>query len=190
MNLDYSLLCYSANALLRVVCLLLFNNLSDGLDFARPPRRPGSAETAVLAAEKVSACASSENPKGALPVWVSRPWAVGIRLATSRGPHIDRYWILLSLGVDTHIDGGIKTVLNLASDERDLHDGVVTTLRTHSEEKVLGVESLRLLVGVIGGGFFNLGKEVLLNVELADVGDCATLNGVVGQLGSAVVDDG
>jgi hypothetical protein len=54
----------------------------------------------------------------------------------------------------------------------------------------LGVQGLGLLVGIVGSGLLDLGKEVLLDVELADVRNCATLNGVVGEEFGAVVDDG
>jgi hypothetical protein len=47
-----------------------------------------------------------------------------------------------------------------------------------------------LLVCVVGGGGFDLAEEVLLDVELADVGDGAALDGVVGEELGAVVDDG
>jgi hypothetical protein len=46
-----------------------------------------------------------------------------------------------------------------------------------------------LLVGVVGADGFDASEEVLLDVELADVGDGATLNGVVGEELSAMVDD-
>jgi len=49
---------------------------------------------------------------------------------------------------------------------------------------------LFLRVCVVGRGFFDLAQEVLLDVELADVGDCAALDGVVGEEFGAVVDDG
>jgi hypothetical protein len=47
-----------------------------------------------------------------------------------------------------------------------------------------------LRVGVVGGGGFDLREEVLVDVELTDVGDGAALDGVVGEERGSVVDDG
>jgi hypothetical protein len=71
-----------------------------------------------------------------------------------------------------------------------MEDGIVAALLAHVEEEVLGVEGLFLVVGVVGGRGFDLCEEVLLDVELADVRDCAALDGVVGEEFGAVVDDG
>jgi hypothetical protein len=71
-----------------------------------------------------------------------------------------------------------------------MEDRIVAALLAHVEEEVLGVEGLFLVVGVVGGGGFDLCEEVLLDVELADVRDCAALDGVVGEEFGAVVDDG
>jgi hypothetical protein len=54
----------------------------------------------------------------------------------------------------------------------------------------LGVEGLRLLVGVVRRGLFDLTEEILLDIELTNVGDCAALDSVVGKEFGAVVDDG
>jgi hypothetical protein len=46
------------------------------------------------------------------------------------------------------------------------------------------------VVGVVRCCLLDLAEEVLLDVELADVRDCAALDGVVGEEFGAVVDDG
>jgi hypothetical protein len=51
----------------------------------------------------------------------------------------------------------------------------------------LGIGSLHLLVGIVRSSLLDLTKEVLLNVELTNVRDRATLDGVVGQEFSAVM---
>jgi hypothetical protein len=71
-----------------------------------------------------------------------------------------------------------------------VEDRIVAALLAHVEEEVLGVEGLFLVIGVVGGRGFDLCEEVLLDVELADVRDCAALDGVVGEEFGAVVDDG
>jgi hypothetical protein len=63
-------------------------------------------------------------------------------------------------------------------------------LLSHVEEEVLGVQRLSLLVGIVGRSGFDLRKEGLLNVELADVGNGSATDSVVGKLGGAVVNDG
>lgn len=60
----------------------------------------------------------------------------------------------------------------------------------HVEERVGGVGSNSLLIDVIGRCLFNLAEKVLLDVELAHVGDGATRDSVVGQKLCSVVDDG
>jgi hypothetical protein len=47
-----------------------------------------------------------------------------------------------------------------------------------------------LLVGVIRRGFFDLAEEVLLDVELTNVRDCAALDGVVREEFRAMVNNG
>jgi hypothetical protein len=105
-------------------------------------------------------------------------------------PHVDRLRVLLRLGINTNINCSIKTILNRLSDQRNLHDRVVAALFGHVEERVRIVSSDGLCVGVVGGGLFNLVHEGLLDVELTDVRNCATLDGVVGEEFSAVVNDG
>ena len=46
-----------------------------------------------------------------------------------------------------------------------------------------------LVVGVVGRGLLDLVEEVLLDVKLSNVGYSATLNGIVGQKSSTVVND-
>jgi hypothetical protein len=133
---------------------------------------PRRLETAVLAA-----------------IWVSSPGAFRHRLAAIHSPHVNRLGILLCLRVDTDIDGRVQTILNSIADEANLHDWVVAALLAHVEQRVLGVEGLGLLVGVVGRGLLNLAEEVLLDVELANVRDCSTLDRVVGKKFSAVVND-
>jgi hypothetical protein len=59
-----------------------------------------------------------------------------------------------------------------------------------SKDLVLVVLSLGLLVCVGRRGLLDSLEQSVLEVELADVGDGAALDGVVGELGSAVADDG
>jgi hypothetical protein len=47
-----------------------------------------------------------------------------------------------------------------------------------------------LLVRIIWSSLLDLAEELLLDVELAGVRDCAALNGVVGEEFGTVVDDG
>lgn len=121
---------------------------------------------------------------------VSSPRASWHGLTTLRSPHIHGLWVLLSLGVDANINGSIKTVRNRLADKADLHDWVITALLAHVEEEVLGVESLFLGVGAVGCRLLDLAEEVLLDVELAGVGNGAALDGVVGKELGAVMDDG
>lgn len=53
----------------------------------------------------------------------------------------------------------------------------------------MGVESLSLLICVVGRGLFNFPKKVLLDVKLPHVRDGAALDSVVGQELGAVMDD-
>lgn len=89
--------------------------------------------------------------------------------------------ILLSLRVHTDIDGSVQAILDSLADEADLQDWVVTTLLAHVEESVGSVGGDGLLVDIVGRCLFDLAEEVLLHVELTDVGDCAALNGVIGE---------
>jgi len=57
-------------------------------------------------------------------------------------------------------------------------------------QEVLGVLGLGLLVSVVRRSGFDLAEEVLLDIELANVRDCAAGDGVVGEELGAVVDDG
>lgn len=58
------------------------------------------------------------------------------------------------------------------------------------EDLVLAVLSLSLLVRIVRRCLFDGLEEILFEVELADMGDGATLNGIIWELGGAVVDDG
>ena len=88
-------------------------------------------------------------------VRVSGPRTSRHRLATLRRPHVNRLRVLLRPRVDTNIDSRIQTVCNCLANQADLHDRIIAALLTHVEEKVLGVESLSLLVGVVGRGLFD-----------------------------------
>jgi len=88
--------------------------------------------------------------------------------------------VLPRLRINTNIDCRIKAILDFAPDKRDLHDWVVATLLAHIEERILGVGGLFLGVGVVGRRLLDLAQEALLDVELADMGNCAALDGVVG----------
>lgn len=127
---------------------------------------------------------------GNLRVRISGPGAARNRLATGGCPHVHWLRVLPSLGVDTDVDSSIEAILDRLSDERDLHDGVIAALLGHGEQEVLGICHVLLRVGVVWGCLLDLVEEVLLNVELTDVGYGSTLDGVVGQKGSTVVDDG
>lgn len=105
-------------------------------------------------------------------------------------PHIDRLRVLPRPWVDTNINSRIQTVCNGLANQANLHDGIIAALLAHVEKEVLGVEGLSLLVGVVGRSFFDFPEEVLLNIELACVRDCAALDSVVGQELSTVMDNG
>lgn len=122
-------------------------------------------------------------------IGVPRPRAPLHRHTSIGRPHVNRLRVLLRLRVNTNINRSIQAILNRLSNQRDLHDGVVTALLAHVEERVCGVGGDGLLVGVVGGGLFDLAHEGLLDVELADVRDCAALDGIVGEELGAVVDD-
>lgn len=121
--------------------------------------------------------------------WVSSPWATGNGHATLLGPHVNGLGVPDCLWVHTNIHGRVETILNGLADERDLQDWVGTSLLTRVEEGVLSVHGLLLLVGVVWSGSLDLCKEVLLNIELTNVRNGSTLNGVVRQELSTVVDD-
>lgn len=121
---------------------------------------------------------------------VSRPRTPRHRLPTRRRPHIHRLRVLLRLGINTHVNCSVQAVRNRLADKADLQDRVVAALLTHVEEGVCSVGSLDLLISVVGRGFLDLTQEVLLNVKLPDVRDCAACDGVVGEERGAVVDDG
>jgi hypothetical protein len=106
-----------------------------------------------------------------------------------RRPHVHGLRVLLRPRIYPNINGRIQTICNRLADQTDLHDRVVTTLLAHVEKSVLGIGSLHLLVGVVRGCLFDFTEEVLLDVELADVRDCAALDSVVGEQFGAVVDD-
>lgn len=120
---------------------------------------------------------------------VSRPRGSGHRNTALLGPEVDGLGVLFGLRVDTYINGRIKPVFDLCSDQRDLHDGVVAALLAHVEKEVVSVLGLDLLVGVVGGHGFDARKEILLDVELAYMRDGAALDGVVGEEFGAVVDN-
>ena len=122
-------------------------------------------------------------------IWVSSPRASRNWNTTLLSPEVDGLWVLLSLGVNTNIDIGKEAVLDLGTDQGDLHDGVITALLAHVEEEVVGVLGLNLLVCVVWGYGLDPGEEVLFNVELTNVRDSAALDGVVGKKFSTVVDD-
>jgi hypothetical protein len=100
---------------------------------------------------------------------IPRPRAPRHRLPPIRRPRIHRLRILPRARIDPNIDRGVQAIRNRFTDEADLHNGVVAALLAHVEERVGGVEGLRLRVGVVGRGLFDLREEVLLDVELADV---------------------
>ena len=93
-------------------------------------------------------------------------------------------------GIDTHIDGGVQTIFNRIAYERNLHDRVVSTLQTHLVEEVLLVCHGGLCIGIVRGGLLNFIQQVLLNIELTSVRDCAALDGIVREKLGAVVNDG
>jgi hypothetical protein len=123
-------------------------------------------------------------------IWISRPGTARHRLATIRCPRVHRLRVLARPRVNADINRSIQAICNRLANQADLHDGVIAALFAHVEEGVLGVEGLSLLVGVVGRRLFNLAEEVLLDVELADVRNCAALDSVVGEELGAVVDDG
>jgi hypothetical protein len=123
-------------------------------------------------------------------VRVSRPGTPRYRLPSLGRPHVDRLRALPRPWIDSYINGRIQAICNCLSDETDFHDWVVATLLSHVEKGVLSIGSLHLLVGVVRSCLLDLTEEVLLNIELSDVRDCATLDSVVGQEFSAVVNDG
>lgn len=59
----------------------------------------------------------------------------------------------------------------------------------HVEQSVCGVGGDGLVVGVVRGSLLDLAEEILLDVELADMRDCAALDGIVGKQFCAVMDD-
>lgn len=132
----------------------------------------------------------SVDKKCNLRVGISSPGAASDRLATLSRPQVYGLRVLSCLGVDADIDGRVEAVLDGLADERDLQDGVVAALLGHVEEHILRVGGDGLVVGAVGSRLFDLAEEVLLDVELADVGDGAALDGVVCELLRAVVDDG
>lgn len=134
-------------------------------------------------------CSSSEAAVPAA-IGITSPRRVRHGNATFVSPRVDGLRVLFGLGVNTNVDGGVQAILNLATDEGDLHDWIVTTLLSHVEECILGVLGLSLLVGIVGRGGLDPGKEVLLDIELADMRNGAALDGVICKLLSAVVDDG
>ena len=93
-------------------------------------------------------------------------------------------------GINTHIDGGVQTVLDRIAYERNLHDRVVSTLETHLIEKVLLVGHGGLWVGIVRCSLLDFIQQVLLNIELTGVRYCAALDGIVREKLGAVVNDG
>ena len=59
----------------------------------------------------------------------------------------------------------------------------------HVEQHVLGVSGHLLGVDIVWSSLFDLIEKVLLDVELANMGDGPALNSVVGKKGSAMVHD-
>jgi len=94
------------------------------------------------------------------------------------------------VGIDTHIDGSVQTILDRVAYERNLHDRVVSTLETHLIEEVLLVGHSGLCVGIVRGSLLDFIQQVLLNIELTGVRDCAALDGIVREKLGAVVNDG
>jgi hypothetical protein len=132
------------------------------------------------------------RPKPTIPtrIRIPRPRTPRNRFPALRRPRIDRRDINLGFRINPNIDSRIQAICDSFADEADLHDGVVAALLSCVEECVYGVLGLGLFVGVVRGGFFDFAEELLLNVELAGVRDCAALDGVVGEEFGAVVDDG
>lgn len=121
---------------------------------------------------------------------VSLPHRLVIRDTTIRGPRVDITGAPLRRGIDADIDEAIQSALDAIAELSDLNDRVITTTLTLLEELVLAVERQGLLVRVVWSCLLNGREEGLIKVELADMGDGAALDGVVGQLGCAVMDDG
>jgi hypothetical protein len=128
--------------------------------------------------------------KGYSRIRVPRPRAVRNRLPALRSPRVNGLGILPRSWVNTHVNCGIESVLNLRSDERDLQHGVIAALLAHVEQHVSSVGGNLLRVRIVGRGLLDLAKEVLLDVELADVRDGSALDRVVGEDFGAVMDDG
>jgi hypothetical protein len=121
---------------------------------------------------------------------ISRPRAPRHSFPALRRPHIHRLWALLCVGIDTNINGSVQAIRDRLANEADLQYRVVSALLAHIEEGVCGVGCLDLFVSVIGWGLLDLAEEVLLDVKLANVGDGAACDGVVGEELSTVVNDG
>jgi hypothetical protein len=121
---------------------------------------------------------------------ISRPRAPRHCLSALRRPHIHRLWVLLCPGINTNINGSVQAIRNCLANEADLQYRVVAALRAHVEEGVCGVGCLDLFVRAVGWSLFDLAEEVLLDVKLTNVGDCAACDGVVGEELSTVVNDG
>lgn len=114
-------------------------------------------------------------------VRIASPWAVWYCHTTIWCPHIDRLGVLLGLRVDSDIDRCVKTVLDRFANKGNLQNWIIATLLTHVKERVRSVGGDGLFVDVVRSCLFNLAEKALLNVELANVRDCATLDGVIGQ---------
>ena len=85
-------------------------------------------------------------------------------------------------GVDAEADPAEQT-LGDGRAEVDVVDDGVADLRALLEEHVLGVEGVRLGVGVVDGLGLDFGDEVLVEVDLADVRGRVGLDRVVGEHG-------
>lgn len=84
----------------------------------------------------------------------------------------------------------MQAVGHAAAQQRQLDEGVVAAGLALAQQKVVGVAGPGLRVGAVGALELDRLDVDVVKVELADVGDRAALDGVVGESGGAVVDDG
>lgn len=84
----------------------------------------------------------------------------------------------------------MQAVGHAAAQQRQLDEGVVAAGLALAQQKVVGVAGPGLRVGAVGALELDRLDADVVKVELADVGDRAALDGVVGESGGAVVDDG
>ena len=109
---------------------------------------------------------------------------------TSSGPHVDGLRALVDLGVNTDLDRSIETLLHGLAEKDSLECRVITLTIAGLEEHISGILGPGLVVCAVWAGLLDAVEEALLDVELTNVGDSTTADGVVRQQLSTVVDDG